>query len=539
MGMEINNFSYKDKSSISFRGLTSVLSKRVYDKTETVALYKNYYKKSRGVVGRLPAEWIYTIPFEERTKTIKEVFAFLGRSFSNLRLKYEDFSVQKQVAKELTDFFKSKKIIGSKDKVGIEFAGSGAYGNVYKLNVQNKSYAVKVFSSPKNLKSFDNLSLDYCNGNFFEQNIAQFLTKKIPKRKKNLFHFYFGDMKNGIMVSKFEDGENPFLGRGFDYRKIGLLLADEEHFSQKNNIAGKIIDVGCIDIMEHAKNKTLAYVFSKSMASQNAPYEILEKTLNWKPSKIKNDRIKGVIYSFQNLSDENAKKCIDEIFKHLSFDDNKEVFQYLAGNIFKVPSQYRKLCFDKLIKCKDKEVNISLAQNIDCMRQDVFTIVDSFKKLKSINDEKVDFLLTSKLYNLTPKQLESIYPLFLKKSTPEVRKNLLSNVPYLPDSEQQKYLEKLADFGDKSFVDDFLKSIFFYNDKNIKSMGEYILKKGNIEQKRALSKNIKLFLIDDMSKIFENLYKLDDDVIKLNLSSNITLLPEDKQNYWSKLLVCY
>ena len=84
-------------------------------------------------------------------------------------------------------------------------------------------------------------------------------------------------MKNGIMVSKFEDGENPFLGRGFDYRKIGLLLADEEHFSQKNNIAGKIIDIGCVDVMEHAKNKTLAYVFSKSMASQNAPYEILEK----------------------------------------------------------------------------------------------------------------------------------------------------------------------------------------------------------------------------------------------------------------------
>lgn len=537
--MEINNFSYKDKSSISFRGLTSVLSKKPYNKVETAALYQKYYNKSHGIVGRLPAEWIFKIPFEERASTIKDIFSFLGTSFSSLRLKYEDFAIQKQVARNLTYFFKSKKIIGPKDKIGIEFAGSGAYGNVYKLNVQNKNYAVKVFSSLDNISSNDNISLDYCNGNFFEQNIAQFLTKKVPKRKKNLFHFYFGDIKNGIMVSEFEDGANPFVRRGFDYRKVGLLLADEEHFAQKNNIAGKIIDIGCVDVMEHAKNKTLAYVFSKSMASQNAPYEILEKTLNWKPSKIKNDRIKGVIYSFQNLSDENAKKCIDEIFKHLSLDDNKEVFQYLAGNIFKVPSQYRKLCFDKLIKCKDKEVNISLAQNIDCMRQDVFTIVDSFKKLKSINDEKVDFLLTSKLYNLTPKQLESIYPLFLKKSTPEVRKNLLSNVPYLPDGEQQKYLKKLVDFGDKSFVDDFLKSIFFYNDKNIKSIGEYILKKGNIEQKRALSKNIKLFLIDDMTKVFENLYKLDDDVIKGNLSSNIELLPEDTQFYWSSLLMCY
>ena len=164
MGMEINNFSYKDKSSISFRGLTSVLSKRVYDKTETVALYKSFCKKSHGVVGRLPSEWIYTIPFEERTKTIKEVFAFLGRSFSNLRLKYEDFSVQKQVAKELTDFFKSKKIIGSKDKVGIDFSQDMSLEDAKKLALEH------------NIPLEDHFSYGHIVNAFFEKYVEETIT---------------------------------------------------------------------------------------------------------------------------------------------------------------------------------------------------------------------------------------------------------------------------------------------------------------------------------------------------------------------------
>ena len=55
-----------------------------------VELFKKFESKSHGIIGKLPAQWIYAIPFEKRPQIIKNIFANFGEEFAKLRNKKPD-----------------------------------------------------------------------------------------------------------------------------------------------------------------------------------------------------------------------------------------------------------------------------------------------------------------------------------------------------------------------------------------------------------------------------------------------------------------
>ena len=396
--MEVRNFSntyqaqlYKNPKQPSFEGLSSKLSKNVFEKSEVIKLYKKYRKKSKGKIGTLPASWIYSIPFEHRSQSIKNILQNFGEIFSELRKKKNNPTTKKLTAQKLTKLLKESGILKGRESAKIKYINSGQFADVYRLDVKKESYAIKLFH--KLLEQND--SFHNTNGNYFEQPLALFIKGKIPKRKNNWFKFYFGDLKNGIMVSRFENGNNPFNKKPFNVQKIGLITNIDEHYAKTNNIEGRIIDNGGTEIMEHAKNKTARYVYKKTYSDQLAPLRILKETLKWKPSQIKNERLKGVFYSLQIVSDKNAKKCLDLLLPAA----DKEVSLYITQNIFYSPYNLRKEVFNAMYAKNDVKIDEMLTKRLEYIFGPIEQDTEAIKLLKSRNNKEINTLL-KELYSV-------------------------------------------------------------------------------------------------------------------------------------------
>ncbi len=393
--MEIKNnytnspkIKYKSPVTPSFQGITSKVSKAIYDKNEIYELCNEYGTKFNGIVGKPPADWVFSIPFDKRPEKIKELYANFGKIFSELRGQANIYWTRRSVQNKLKHLLKQTGIVKNQKQVKLSYTDSGSFGDVYKLDVKDESFAVKVYHA---LFQTGWTYHDY-NGNYFEQPAAQYLKKKIPKKHNNWFNFYFGDLYNGIMVSKFENGDYPFDGKPFNTQKIGLSTT-REHYSEKNILEGRILDIGMVDIWPHAKNKTMRYVYAKTMNDQQAPFKVLKKTLKWKPSEFYNERLKGVFYSLQIVSNENAKKCLDLLLPAA----DKEVSLYIADNIFYAPYSLRQGIFDSLIAKNNEKVDMALAKNLECIEGAITPESRTYKVLQSRNNENVNARL-KKLY---------------------------------------------------------------------------------------------------------------------------------------------
>lgn len=368
----------------TFTGLSSKLSKSVYTKKEVMNLFHKYESKSNGIIGRAPAKWIYSIPFEERKTQIKIFYEKFGEIIANLRAKNKETINTNTIQQELTQLFRTTGILNSKQKVKIAYKNYGTFADVYKLDIKGESYAIKVFK--KIIEKGSNYHEQ--NGNFFEQPVAHYLSGKIPTKKNNFFKYYFGDLKNGIMVSRFENGHNPFTGKPYRTEQLGIITGEEQH-TKSNNLKGRILDIGMVDVMPHAKNKTFRYIYTKTMRNQLAPFEILQETLKWKPSKLYNERLKGVFYSLQIVSDENAKKCLDLL---LPAADN-EVALFMANNIFYAPYTLRKNIFYSLYEKNNIKIDLALAKKLDYINGITSKDSITYQLLKNKNNNTINKIL--------------------------------------------------------------------------------------------------------------------------------------------------
>ena len=387
--MEIKNSSYQSQSYAqickpSFKGLTSKLSKTAYEKNDVIKLYEQYKEKSHGKIGRLPAQWIYCIPFHKRPEIIKKIFKDFGVIFSDLRKNTNSKTAQIIAGKKITELFQKAKILKRGQSSNIKYIDSGKYGDIYKLSLKNEHYAVKVFH---NIIEEDNI-LNELHGNFFEQPVAQFIKSKIPKRKNNWFKFYFGDLENGIMVSQFEQGDNKSPQKPFNIAKIGIYPNILEHCIN-NTINGRVIDIGGVEILEQAKNKTLRFIYKKAIKDPYAPQQILEETVKWKNSPIYKNRLESIYCILQILPEKNAKKCLDLLLPA----SDKELSLYMATNMHFVPLNLRKNIFQYLYQKNDLDIDRAMAENLDLLDSSISENSHYIKELKKLNCKEIDEII--------------------------------------------------------------------------------------------------------------------------------------------------
>lgn len=513
----------------SFGGLSAKLAQHIYTKEEIFALCKKY-KNSDGKVGKLPAEWIYQIPFEKRKEGVKNILKNFGAIFSKLRSSDDTQNLQNTVAKKITDLFTKTGLPKENAQAKVEYLKSGAFADVYKLTLQEKEYAVKIF---KNLKASQH-QYDPVNGNGYEQNIFCFLQKKIPLRNKNWVQFYFGDIKNGILVTKFENGKKRFKGNPYDLRRIGLYISEFEHYSPRNNIGGKIIDTGCIEPAEYVNNKTFRYAYNKASQNQDTPFKILTETLRWKDSAQREERLKGIVYSLRLLDKKQMQKNIQLLLE--TADENLSIF--IINQLKAFPHGIRNKIFDSMIAKNNERIDTQLAIQLNHLQNFGYISPQQFKKLKDKNNVSIDTELVKQLSGLHLDAFRKSYPLFLKKTTPFIRQQLAESLYFVQKNRQIEYLRQILQKNNPALIETLFTKSSMYSPQTIEKMFDMIFQRNYIEEQRVLAKNIAAVPKAKTEEWFSKLYNLEDDTINMFLAQNLKYTKANK-NVWETLLMNY
>lgn len=532
MEIETSQF-YNLNNPTSFKGLTAKLTKATYSKKEVVALFKRYERKSNGIVGQLPHEWINLIPFEKRKLVIKNLFQELGEAFSLLRK--NNFSERiNLLEKRLNKIFKNVGILKRKQSVNLTPIGQGGFGQVYKLKLLNKSYALKVFKVNNDNKSWKYLE----NGNFYEQALGQYLKKKIPKRNKNVSYMYYGDLKNSLQLSTFEEKSKPFKGTVFDFMKIGLKLSPNEHFTPKNNIANKIIDLGGIHQIFPFYNKQLIYMAKELNKSDDKIYEFMNQTLNTKDKILFNNKIKALSMLFTNNEDQ---RVVKSFYKQILPKIDNDTFVFILKNINSIPKSQHRTIYKSAIRNKNIFVQQEFAKQVPNLKElgvSSDEILKIIKKLTSRKSGLINEQLSACFDYIPKKEIPFYFNSFFIKSTPKTRENLALNLYRLPEEKQIPYLKKLLAYESPQIVDALFKVNPYTLEYNIISVAMKIMidNCNSLENIKTVINYINKLPHSERNECFKKLYLLNDKDINKLLIKQLDNLSFKQAKYWENLL---
>lgn len=450
-----------NQSTPSFSGLTSKLAKNMHTKREIQSLLNKYEEKTNGICGNLPPSWINKIPHEERRHRVKEIFQSFSEIFSH-SIFYDTKKIKEQneAVEKFESVLKDAGIL--KKKIALKHIEGGSYGEVYRLDINDESFAFKCMYNTCHYAS------DPVDGNLSEQAAALFINKNIPKKHRNWAQFFFGDLKNGTMLSRFCTPKDKIKSTPYDIRKLGLI-PHIDHNVSRNKAGDMIVDFGRTKFEEIAKNKTYRYVRKKSMESENAITDILKETLQWQPSHYKDERIIGIIHSLDRVPKDSIKNCLDMIYPQL----NQKTSKVLAQNVFSVPFSLRKKVFDKLINLDNEQVDIELAKNLSA-----FTLTRnySFQKLVEKNNTEVNIRLIKYIKLHSPRKISKYFGLFSQNPDVRIKRALAEEIHYLPVSTQIKWAKKLIHEPDAQTFNILRQKLYFLPEKNQKQIKKLMAK---------------------------------------------------------------
>ena len=238
----------------SFKGVTKKLSKTVYLYPQKEL--KNYIAQrgdKNAFVGKLPSFMLQKLDKEHFREAIKEIIDTFGEASRELH----DFQMREKVtlkeimtgrSQEAVDKLKSVfvkyKILSQYDDFDLVYLGKGGKGSVYKLSglkdfshPDEDEFVIKVFHTNELNESYVH------HGAYAEINAAAYWMKNVGF-DTNRGKFFFGDLKNGYMISKYIDEDVRLAKRKVDFAKQGLEFTDENGKMGHNVVKGYHYDWG-------------------------------------------------------------------------------------------------------------------------------------------------------------------------------------------------------------------------------------------------------------------------------------------------------
>jgi hypothetical protein len=278
-----DSFSWEDSQS-----LTTKLGEKFYENQSDVLELNRSLPRARGIIGDLPAEWrlklkpdtpmatsrktIFTA-FKQTMAKIREACHFTVKPLYGVHYmlrdvpKDYDFGHQPDVpAEALTQALNETGVTKQKEPITFQFVDEGCFGTIHKFQVNDKTYALKLFKGGTNpLKGFSDL-----HGSPIEQQRAVFMQQKAPTAPFNKFYFGDIDQDSAYMVTDFVD-DSPTdkdkagaeeSGRTIKAKKAkeidlspwGLVYGDPR--PEGNIRQGKILDYGGIDLVRQPSSKS-------------------------------------------------------------------------------------------------------------------------------------------------------------------------------------------------------------------------------------------------------------------------------------------
>lgn len=253
----------------------------------------------------------------------KNESAVLSEKSMNTKLKIlnDYISEFQKITNPLEEINRAKAVLSQTlakagfDKSNLKYIGSGEFGDVYRLQIQDKSYALKIFKK-YHTEQYDNVfqrMLDEVDiddfkdemklhGRFIEPNRALYLQDNF-KKSQNV-PMYFADLENGGMLSDFIDLDTPAPEKVIAEQNIGLLHTDK---TKKENVQnGWVLDPGGQKVINKdiANNRTARKVYSKiAQASEDERLviwnDMMKKNLVNRNTMNKYDTEKGLMNAIE------------------------------------------------------------------------------------------------------------------------------------------------------------------------------------------------------------------------------------------------
>jgi len=263
-------------SSMSFQGLTNMLSKRVYENDDFIQKLTNIYPNANSKIGSLPTKMLEIIKNKAGNKLqigaiINDVqFSFGGLadilrerviSLSQLELKASDF---------FTNEMKKNEIIPQDASIKIKYIGEGSFGEVYRLIFRDKKRK-RIFGD-KALKVYYKGTQDNFSGVNAEGNSAFYIKKSIghPLTKVNLITPYFFNSKKGFALFEMSNDSLDFPTKIINFKNLGLTHTDLHR--ESNFVKGRIVDFGDIKVQNPilVTNKVARRIYKKINAIKSS-----------------------------------------------------------------------------------------------------------------------------------------------------------------------------------------------------------------------------------------------------------------------------
>ena len=196
-------------SSISFNGLSRNLSKKIYN-VDSIQKFATIYPKSQSIVGNLPADWIKSMPKENKSDNIKNLYFELGLLISFKRICSRNNLL---FDKLLTKILKKHHAISDTAKLKVKKVDKGAFGQGFKIenSENNKPLFIKLF-----YKTSDKF---YMHGSTAEANNKIYIKKHLPTKKQMHFSkFHYADIKNKYYIEEYLPEQNRLDPSTIDYK---------------------------------------------------------------------------------------------------------------------------------------------------------------------------------------------------------------------------------------------------------------------------------------------------------------------------------
>lgn len=471
--------------------LTEHLAKRPYSKKHAQKVCTSEaYEKARGITGELPSSW--TDKISDITLFDKEAFCERFGEIFSIDRHWADIDVMTDSLRKL---FKEHGIIKNENDLTTEFVGKGFFGRNFKISIGD--------GNDKVVKEFKRTYRYHNNhGNYSEQNLGEHF-KKFAGRDTEMVPYYYGDTKNGILITKFisEDSPNP-TGK-INLEDLGTAYDDG---APRNYVGNWIVDFGGLITINNLVGKPKAQKIFKEFKYSPANEDLVSKFKNLFASAVKtneneyNETMIGLTHSIRFLP-ENIQGSLYEKMHSLGLKDVDIAILDNAG--------YFKYSFNAapLFESIAKTDNINVKKAI-C------------RQIKHFPSPLKDKIFEEYSANETNQSIKK----YLARNLNQYYKNITNRINIFDD------LAKDADaYANIALINALEKN--FSNKNTIDARFERMFETGDMITKSALARSIETFneTPELLQKWLNKFNAIPDYRIKRGLAESVAFLPEEFQ----------
>lgn len=338
------------KNSLTFNGLNRELSKIPLKLISSIVAVMDYFPKSNGIVGNLPADWIEKLPKSNRAESVKKIYSTFKETINTFR---ENNDI-KEAEKKLNQLFYDTGLIDKNKQLKLKYIDQGGYGICYHLKgIFDDQYVMKFFinNDITHPNVYQNVLYNNMHGNCIEPNKACYWQKYAGK-KNQFARFYFADIDAGYMINKYIGRNTPICKKYINPEIYGLRSHDFSPggwFLGNNVKRGYEYEFGGIEVLD----KTLA----RNRKAQKVLKEFLfvpatEKSLIFTATKA--NKLK------QKLLEE---KILNEKLLLIRNSD-KQTKILLTKHVYLLPTYMQLPCLKELSKTQEMDVLDSLIDEL-------------------------------------------------------------------------------------------------------------------------------------------------------------------------------